>query len=76
MKKINIVVSPKYQLMAEDIYSIFKGVIIMALGSGSISALEYLSRQDFGQWTPILSIITAASINAIRKLLTERKYIK
>ena len=77
MAKVNIVVSEKYQIIWDDVISILKGGAIMAAGSLSISVLEYLSKQDFGQvWTPILALVTSLAINAIRKLLTEKKYIQ
>lgn len=76
MKKINFVLSPKYTLLAEDIKSILRGAVLMALGTGSVYALEALAKLDFGQWTPVVAIFTTMVINAIRKWMGEHSYQK
>jgi hypothetical protein len=73
MKKLTL--SPKYQIIKEDILSILRGAIIMAVGTGLTYGLEAIAKLDFGTWTPVVSILTTMAINAIRKWLTTTKYV-
>lgn len=76
MAKVSFVLSPKYSLVAQDVKSILRGALLMALGTGAVFALEALSKLDLGDWTPVVAIVTTMLINLVRKWLGSHSYQK
>lgn len=77
MKKVVIpTVSPKYQLIWEDKKSVLIGAILMSLGTGAVYFIELISKMDFGDWTPVIAIVSTILINLLRKWLGEQSYLK
>lgn len=71
-----IIVSEKYKLIAKDIESILIGALIMAGGQFAETTASYLTKQDFGAWSPVVAVLCGVAINAIRKVVTKSSYTK
>lgn len=74
MKKL--IISEKYQIIANDIRSILIGALIMAGGQSAEMIVSYLTKQDFGTWSPVVAVLCGVVINAVRKAVTKSSYVK
>lgn len=68
--------SPKYQLTVGDLKKLGIGLGIALLGAALTYLTEQLPNVDFGQWTPFVVALWSVIVNAVRKWLTESKYIE
>ena len=75
MKK-TIVVSPKWELIGKDFQSLAIGLGIALAGSALTYLSEYLSKANFGEWTPVVVALWSVVANTIRKFITDKQYIK
>lgn len=71
-----IIVSEKYKVIAKDIESILIGALIMAGGQSAEMIVSYLTKQDFGTWSPVVAVLCGVVINAVRKAVTKSSYVK
>lgn len=44
-------------------------LLVYALGYGAIAAIQYLTKVDFGTYTPIVGLVAGAVVDTIRKNL-------
>jgi len=75
MKKA-IVISPKWQIIGKDLQSLGIGLGVTLAGAGITYLTEYFAKADYGEYTPIIVAVWALIANVLRKLLTEKQYIK
>lgn len=62
----------KYTLTNENIKKIITGAAI-ALGGALITIFaEQINQIDFGEWTPVVTALSAILINAARQYLSEK----
>ena len=61
--------SKRYTLNKADLESLTKGLLITMAGAGLTYLTEYLSKQDFGDYTPIVMTGMALLVNLVRKLV-------
>jgi hypothetical protein len=71
-----IVVSEKGQLIEKDIKSLAIGLGITLLGAALTYLTEYITKADFGVYSPIVVSVWALIVNLVRKFLSESEYIK
>lgn len=62
------------QLIADDVKKILIGAGVAALGAFFTYLAQYLSNQDFGEFTPLVVALCSVIVNALRKWGMETKY--
>lgn len=75
MKK-SVVVSPKLKLIGKDLESLAMGLGITLAGAALTYITEWFAKADYGEATPIIVALWALIANTLRKVLTEKYYIK
>lgn len=87
MAKINVVVSPAFQLAIEDLKSVLRGLLIMTAGTFATLLIDALSKWMGGvdmtgltlMGVPVLVYIVplvTALLNTLKKYLEANKYAK
>lgn len=66
--------SPRGELMKQDMIKIGKGALVAGGGAFAYYVLQGLTQVDYGEFTPIVVAVLAVLINAVRKYITETKY--
>lgn len=71
-----MVVSPRFQLVKEDLIKVLKGAGLAALTAVALYVADYLQTIDLGgNWyTPLLIASVSVFANILRKFATENKY--
>jgi hypothetical protein len=59
--------SVPFKVDQNDLSKIGTGLLIALAGAASTYIAEQLSKQDFGQWTPVVTAASAVVINMLRK---------
>ncbi len=65
--------SKRYTLNKADLESLTKGLLITMAGAGLTYLTEYLSKQDFGDLTPVVMTGMAFLVNFVRKFMSGSK---
>lgn len=69
-RKVQVVEqSPKYQLNSLDWGKIGKGALVALGGAALTYATELIPNIDWGQYTPLVVMVSSILINLLRKLL-------
>lgn len=58
------------KLLRTEWKSVLKGAAIAGAGAALTFLSEYISGQDFGTWTPLLTAGLSVLVNAVRKIAT------
>jgi len=58
-------------LTKADIIAMLKGLGIAIIGAALTYLTQWLTKTDFGQYTPIVMIVWSVVANAIRKLIDQ-----
>jgi hypothetical protein len=74
MATIKTVTSPKGGLISKDIKSLLIGLGITLAGAALTYLTEYLTKSDFGSWTPIIMTVWAFIVNLVKKWISESQY--
>lgn len=71
-KKITL--SPRGEIMKQDLQKVGKGALIAGGGAFATYLLQGLTQVDYGDWTPLVVALLSVVINFARKYITETKY--
>lgn len=72
-KRITVVVSQNWQIIPEDLRSIFIGALMAMSGAALLALADYLSGINVGTspYAPFIAAILSIVVNAIRKWATK-----
>lgn len=71
-----IVQTGRFSLSSYDWKSLAIGLGITLLGAGLTYLSEAIAKVDFGNYTPLVMTVWAFLVNAVRKFISESRYIK
>jgi hypothetical protein len=74
--KMAVVQTDKYSLNKYDLKSLGIGLGITLAGAALTFLSEYVSKADFGSYSPMVVAVFALLVNIVRKYLSETEYIK
>jgi hypothetical protein len=71
---VKTVTSPSGGLISKDIKSLLIGLGITLAGAALTYLTEYVTKADFGTWTPIIVTVWAFVVNLVKKWISESQY--
>jgi hypothetical protein len=71
---VRTVTSPQYGFISKDFKSLAIGLGITLAGAALTYLTEYVTKTDFGQWTPIIVTVWALIVNTVKKYISESQY--